>query len=90
MNNFYWQITLVLNLGFKTEEHKYAPFVASNEEFEEKIDNYTSYDTWDFTTSDCVDEYGNAYRLVLNSNLLKNSYFKFYCVGAVIPESVVG
>ena len=87
MTTFQFQIVLCLNLGAKIEDIKFCPFVGTQQDLEDKIDTYKGYAEMDYIDAECIDEYGNVYIMVLNKNLLQNSYFKFYNLGPYNGEN---
>lgn len=79
-----YQYQIILCLNFGTSEIKFFPFVGTEADLEAKIDQYKAYDTLDFLDAQCIDDYGNIFIVVINKNLLQNSYFKFVNLGRYI------
>lgn len=78
---YIFQITLVMNLGFKTEEHKLLSFTATEDEYADKQLAYRDYEDWPWFEGDFVDDYNNVYFMTIGKQLLIGSYFKFKCLG---------
>lgn len=71
------QTTLIMNLGFKTEEHKLIPELLTLDQYNEKVDTFTNYGEVGVMELDCIDEYGSSYTILVNDSILQGSYFKF-------------
>lgn len=86
MKQFLYQITLVLYIDGRREEHNLAPISVTNAEYYKKLEKYANYQSWDHFDGDFIDDYQNYYCLVINNTLLQNAYFKFKCIGEA-PEA---
>ena len=83
---YQFQIILVLNLGARIDEIKFYPFIGTQDDLEAKIESYKAYDELDYLDAQCIDDYGNIYIMLINKNLLQNSYFRFVNLGKTQEE----
>lgn len=80
MKNIY-QILIITYIDGNRIEHKLAPIALDENEYLTKLEEYTTYDTWDYFSGICIDDLEQEYDIILNKELLQKSYFKFTKLG---------